>query len=210
MLLNTVLVLFLGLVSTSVSAYRIDLKNVTCKNVHGLHCGTYLLKVKGQNDTFLGQNYYVRADALAHEPSDAWARFLREEYRFIPRLTTVQALNVTTNFRPLIGVTDYDNCNFHGSENTDVPYINAVTKELSFDSWARTSWNATAATGLALQLLNSTAYGVQVATCTPGFLPDLFHSPTVNIFNIDEELPFWCEPIEFEPVCPKWTDWYNI
>ncbi|SCU80245.1 LAFA_0B08350g1_1 [Lachancea sp. 'fantastica'] len=203
-MLQSVVFLFLtGLLSTSVAAYRFNWNNITCKGLHGPHCGTYLLQVKGQNDTFIGQSYFVGADALANDATDAWGRFLSEEYRFIPRLTTVQTLNDTANFRPLVGSTDKETCNFVAVENAVVPYINTVTNELSYDSWSSLSMNSTAVTGIAPQLLQASTYGVQVAICSPGFITDLFQSPTVNIFNAEDTLPPWCQAIEVEAVCPN-------
>ncbi|CUS23008.1 LAQU0S08e00100g1_1 [Lachancea quebecensis] len=200
---SSIILLFItGLFSTSVAAFRFDWNNITCKGLHGPRCGTYLLKVKGQNDTYLGQSYFVGADALANDATDVWSRFLKEEYRLIPRLTTVQTLNDTGNFRPFVGTTDKSTCNFQSIENAVVPYINSVTNELSYDSWASLSMNTTAVTGVAPQLLNSSTYGVQVAICSPGFATDLFQSPTVNIFNTEDVLPPWCEAIEVEAVCP--------
>ncbi|SCU79293.1 LAME_0A08108g1_1 [Lachancea meyersii CBS 8951] len=201
-------VLFIaGFLSSSVAAFRFDWNNITCQGLHGPHCGTYLLKVKGQNDTYIGQSYVVGADVLANDASDAWRRLLHEEYRFLTRLTTVQTLNDTANFYPLVGVTDQKTCNFQSVDDAVVPYINAVTNELSYDSWASTSMNSTAVTGVASQLLNASTYGVQVAVCSPGFITDLLNSPTVNIFNVEDTLPPWCEAIEIEPVCPAYVNY---
>ncbi|SCW00874.1 LAFE_0C13916g1_1 [Lachancea fermentati] len=194
--------LVIALFSISAQAYRYDWSNITCKGLHGLHCGTYYLKVKDQNDTYIGQSYFVGADVLASEPSDAWARYLKEEYKFLPRLTTVQTINATNNFVPLVGTTNQETCNFQSIENAMIPFVNTVTSELSFDAWNDNSWNSTRVTGLASQLLNASYYGVQVATCTPGFVSDLLDAPTVNIFNAEDTLPVWCTPIEIEPVCP--------
>ncbi|CEP63346.1 uncharacterized protein LALA0_S08e00320g [Lachancea lanzarotensis] len=202
MWLSTVFLFVTGLLATSVAAYRSDWTNITCQGLHGPHCGTYLLKVKDQNDTYIGQSYFVGADALASDATEAWGRFLGEEYRFIPRLTTVQTLNDTANFRPLVGTTDKETCNFVAIENAVVPYINTVTNELSYDSWTSVSMNATAAKGVAPQLLQASTYGIQVAICSPGFLTELFQSPTVNLFNVEDILPPWCEAIEIEAVCP--------
>ncbi|KAM3161345.1 Vel1p [Lachancea thermotolerans] len=202
MWLSTLFLFVTGILSTSVAAFRYDWSNITCKGLHGPHCGTYLLKVKGQNDTYLGQSYFVGADALANDATDAWGRLLHEEYRLIPRLTTVQTLNDTGNFRPFVGTTDMSTCNFQSVENAVVPYINTVTNELSYDSWASISMNATAVTGVAPQLLKASTYGIQVAICSPGFITDLFQSPTVNLFNVEDTLPPWCEAIEIEAVCP--------
>lgn len=198
---------FIGFFSISASAFRFDLKNVTCNGLHGPHCGTYLLKVKGQNNTFIGQSTFVGADVLSSGPEDSWGRYLKEEYKFLPRFTTFQELNATKNFRPLVGTTNHNTCNFQSIENAMVPYVNTVTNELSFDAWAYTSMNSTEVTGLVNQLLNATTYGVQVATCTPGFIADLLDSPTVNIFNVEDPLPPWCTPIEIEAVCPVSVDY---
>lgn len=198
---------FIGFFSISASAYRFGLDNVTCKGLHGVHCGTYLLKVKGQDNTFIGQTTFVGADVLSSGSEHSWGRYLKGEYRFLPRFTTVQELNTTKNFRPLVGTTNQRTCNFQSIESAMVPYINTVTKELSFDAWAFTSLNSTEVTGLANQLLNATTYGVQVATCNPGFITGLLKSPTVNIFNIEDPLPSWCTPIEIEPVCPITVDY---
>ncbi|SCU80709.1 LAMI_0B03466g1_1 [Lachancea mirantina] len=187
--------------AASAQAFRFGWSNITCKGLHGPHCGTYLLKVKNETNLYLGQSYFVPADVLAEGPSAAWGRFLSEEYRFLPRFTTIQPINSTGNFQPLIGTTNSE-CNFQSIDNAVVPYVNKVTNELSYDAFAYTSLNSTAATGVASQLLNASMWGVQVASCSPGFITDLLNAPTVNIFNIEDELPFWCTPIELEPVCP--------
>ncbi|SCU85978.1 LANO_0C06238g1_1 [Lachancea nothofagi CBS 11611] len=197
----------LGLFSAVINAYRFEWNNITCQGLHGPHCGIYLSKVKGQNDTYIGQSYFVGDDALSQGPADTWGRFLREEYKLLPRFTTVQTLNDTGNFVPFVGTTNIETCNFQSIENAMTPFVNTVTNELSFDAWADTSMNATAVKNLAPQLLKASTYAVQVATCTPGFMADLLESPTVNIFNNDEILPPWCQPVEIEAVCPAYVNY---
>ncbi|EEB05165.1 hypothetical protein SJAG_00161 [Schizosaccharomyces japonicus yFS275] len=188
-------------VLNGVSALRFDLTNVTCSRLRGPRCGTYLLRVAGTNATFLGQKYLVGFEALTQPKEDFLKRYLENEPRLIPRLTTV-AENQTDSFHPFFFTTNQASCNPQSIESDLIPFVNTVTNEIQYDSWAYTMLNASLINGLANQLMNASTYGVQVATCLPGFTNGYFDAPTVNIFNNDEEVPSWCTAIEFEAVCP--------
>ncbi|KAJ4136704.1 hypothetical protein NW754_016190 [Fusarium falciforme] len=139
-----------------------------------LTSGTYVMEVVGQNGTFLGQSTFAGADVLTESAGDAWARYLGQETRFLPKLTTI-ASNDTKNFSPLIFTTNI---------------------------YTYTADNASFITGLANQLFNSTQYGVQVASCYPNFASVILSTPTVNIFAANETLPDYCTAIQLKAVCP--------
>ncbi|ONH79443.1 Protein VEL1 [Saccharomyces cerevisiae] len=69
---------FFSVLVSVATAVRFDLTNVTCKGLHGPHCGTYVMEVVGQNGTFLGQSTFVGADVLTESSvmlgQDIWAR----------------------------------------------------------------------------------------------------------------------------------------
>lgn len=198
--MHAAFVLFAALVSV-VSAVRFDITNATCSNLHGLHCGTYALRVVGTNDTFLGVSTFVGADALAKGAEDSWGRYLDEETKFLAPLTTI-GTNETANFKTMTFTTNKNTCNIQSISVGMTGWANTVTNEISFNDWAYTAYNVSTPTALANQLMNSTAVGVQCAQCFPGFVSTLLNTPTVNIFNADDVLPVWCEALEFEPVCP--------
>lgn len=192
---------FVSAIVSIVAAVRLDLTNVTCAGLHGPHCGTYALRLVGDNTTFLGQKTFVGADVLSTGSEDAWGRFLGHEPRFMPRLTTI-GTNETKNFAPLIFTTNHETCNPQSIEDSMVPYVSTVTNEIQFDAWAYTAPNTTTLSGLANQLFNATDYGVRIAQCYSGVYTTLMDAPTVSIFNQDDELPSYCSEIVFEPVCP--------
>ncbi|CAI6496646.1 BFH_HP2_G0017350.mRNA.1.CDS.1 [Saccharomyces cerevisiae] len=192
---------FFSVLVSVATAVRFDLTNVTCKGLHGPHCGTYVMEVVGQNGTFLGQSTFVGADVLTESAGDAWARYLGQETRFLPKLTTI-ASNDTKNFSPLIFTTNIYTCNPQSIGDAMVPFANTVTGEIEYNSWADTADNASFITGLANQLFNSTQYGVQVASCYPNFASVILSTPTVNIFAANETLPDYCTAIQLKAVCP--------
>lgn len=183
------------------AAVRFDLTNVTCQNLHGVHCGTYALKVVGEDDLYLGQKTFVGADVLSTGAENAWDRFLKQESRFLPRLTTL-GTNETANFYPFFFTTNRETCNPQSIEDAMVPFVNTITNEIQYDAWAFTARNVSAVTGLANQLFNATDYGVQIAMCYNGITSELLDAPTVNIFGQDEQLPSYCDQIKLEPICP--------
>ncbi|CAI4052437.1 hypothetical protein SKDZ_15G5170 [Saccharomyces kudriavzevii ZP591] len=191
---------FSVLVSVAIAA-RFDLTNVTCAGLHGPHCGTYVIEVVGQNGTFLGQSTFVGADALTESAGDAWARYLGQETRFLPKLTTIGS-NETKNFSPLILTTNIKTCNPQSIGDAMVPFANTVSGEIEYNSWANTAVNSSSITGLVNQFLNATDYGVQVASCYPSFASVILSTPTVNIFGKDDTLPNYCSAIQFKAVCP--------
>lgn len=195
------IVTFLSVLISITAAVRFDLTNVTCAGLHGPHCGTYVIEVVGENGTFLGQSSFVGADSLTETAGVAWARYLGQEIKFLPKLTTF-ATNETKNFSPLIFTTNTYTCNPQSIGDAMVPYANTVSNEIEFNSWADTGYNASTLVGLINQLLNSTDYGVQVASCYPGFASVLLNTPTVNIFGKDDALPNFCSPIKLKAVCP--------
>ncbi|ODQ66182.1 hypothetical protein NADFUDRAFT_69441 [Nadsonia fulvescens var. elongata DSM 6958] len=115
-----------------------------------------------------------------------------------------QSLTTLTN-HPLVVTTNKQTCHPQSIENVMIPYVNTVNDEVQFDSQAFTMQNSTIVVGLANQLLNATDYGVQVASCSPGFISGLLKSPTINIFNIEDDILSWCTPIKLETVCPLAT-----
>ncbi|ONH70699.1 Protein VEL1 [Saccharomyces cerevisiae] len=167
---------FFSVLVSVATAVRFDLTNVTCNNLHGPHCGTYVMEVVGQNGTFLGQSTFAGADVLTESAGDAWARYLGQETRFLPKLTTI-ASNDTKNFSPLIFTTNIYTCNPQSIGDAMVPFANTVTGEIEYNSWADTADNASFITGLANQLFNSTQYGVQVASCYPNFASVILRAP---------------------------------
>lgn len=192
---------FISLTFSVAAAVRFDLTNVTCTDLHGVHCGTYALKVADVDGAFLGQKTFVGADVLATGAEDAWGRFLSQETRFLPRLTTV-GTNETKNFSPFYFTTNHETCNPQSIEDSMIPFVNTITNEIQFDAWAYTAMNVSVPTGLANQLFNATDYGVQIAQCYNGIASELLDAPTVNIFDKDEVLPSYCSPIKLEAVCP--------
>ncbi|CAI6458134.1 ALI_HP2_G0013060.mRNA.1.CDS.1 [Saccharomyces cerevisiae] len=191
---------FSALISV-VTAVRFDLTNVTCAGLHGPHCGTYVMEVVGQNGTFLGQSTFVGADVLTESAGDAWARYLGQETRFLPKLTTIGS-NDAKNFSPLIFTTNIKTCNPQSIDDAMVPFANTITGEIEYNSWANTAVNTSFITGLANQLFNATDYGVQVASCYPNFASVILSTPTVNIFGEDDTLPNYCTAIQLKAVCP--------
>lgn len=183
------------------AAVRFDLTNVTCSDLHGVHCGTYALKVADVEGAFLGQKTFVGADVLSTGAEDAWGRFLKQETRFLPRLTTI-GTNETKNFAPFYFTTNHQTCNPQSIEDSMIPFVNTRTNEIQFDAWAYTGFNVSVPTGLANQLFNASDYGVQIAQCYDGIASELMDTPTVNIFGSDEILPSFCTSIKFEPICP--------
>lgn len=192
---------FLTAIISVATAVRFDITNATCANLHGPHCGTYALRVVGTNDTFLGRSVFVGADVLTDDAEAAWSRYLGQESRFLADLTTV-GTNQTKNFSPLLFTTNRKTCNPQSISAGMIPFANTVTSEITFSDWAYTGYNSSVPTALANQLFNSTDYGVQVATCYPGFTSILLSTPTVNVFNQDDVIPPSCSKITFEPVCP--------
>ncbi|CAI4061283.1 hypothetical protein SKDZ_07G0090 [Saccharomyces kudriavzevii ZP591] len=191
---------FSALVSVAIAA-RFDLTDVTCADLHGPHCGTYVFEVVGQNGTFLGQSTFVGADALTESAGDAWARYLGQETRFLPKLTTI-GTNETKNFSPLILTTNLKTCNPQSIGDAMVPFADTVSGEIEFNAWADTAPNGAFVYGLANQLFNSTDYGVQVASCYPNFASVILSTPTVNVFGKDDTLPNYCTSIQLKAVCP--------
>ncbi|CAB94273.1 Protein VEL1 [Schizosaccharomyces pombe] len=194
---NLIFLFFIGLAT----AIRFNLTDLECSRLRGPHCGTYLLKVVGTNATYVGEKSFIGLDALTESKGEFFQRMLEQEPRLIPRLFTI-AENDTANFTPLTFTTYLKTCNPQSIENAMIPFVNTVTSEISFDAWAYTAQNSSRITGLSNQLMNSTLYNVQVATCTPGFSALLLDSPTINVFNNEEGMPSWCQPIELTPVCP--------
>ncbi|QLG70270.1 hypothetical protein HG535_0A02080 [Zygotorulaspora mrakii] len=192
--------LLAAVVSVAV-AVRFDIKNATCTNLHGRHCGTYALRVVGTNDTFLGVSTFVGSEALSGGAEYSWDQYLNQKPGFLTRLTTV-GTNETANFKPITMTTTRPNCNVQSIDTGMIAFANTVTNEISFNDWAYTAFNSSVPTALANQLMNSTSVGVQCAQCWPGFTSTLLSTPTVNIFSSDDILPPWCSEIEFEPVCP--------
>ena len=128
---------FFGVLISVAAAVRFDLTNVTCNDLHGPHCGTYVMKVVGQNGTFLGQSTFVGADTLTDSVGDAWARYLDQEPRFLSKLTTI-GTNETKNFSPLIFTTNKKTCNPQSIGDAMVPFANTVNGEIEYNSWAYT------------------------------------------------------------------------
>lgn len=192
---------FASVLFSVAAAVRFDLTNVTCAGLHGPHCGSYALKVVGEENLILGLKTFVGADVLSESAEESWGRYFGKEQRFLPKLTTV-GTNETKNFAPLLFTTNHQTCNPQALQQGMVAFANAVTNEIQFDDWSFTARNVSVPTGLANQLFNATDYGVQTAQCYNGIASELLDAPTVNIFDQDAELPSFCTKIQFEPVCP--------